>query len=185
MLDRPTHREQFTWTDAHVELLTILWSEGKSGHECATIIGCGLTRNAVIGKVHRLKLPKRLSQSPYANEHVRHIPKPRQPRVRKPKALKFGVVRKMPEFEPDPVPAIGAWEPLPGTVPVPLIDLSGDACRWPIGEPLVGFCGCRAMEGRPYCAAHYARSIGKGTVSERTAVHSALNVAKHEEEMAV
>ena len=47
------------WTDERVELLKKLWMEGLSASQIAGILGEGVTRNAVIGKVHRLKLSGR------------------------------------------------------------------------------------------------------------------------------
>jgi GcrA cell cycle regulator len=49
-----------SWTDDRVELLSRLWLEGKSASQIATALGGGLTRNAVIGKVHRLGLAGRV-----------------------------------------------------------------------------------------------------------------------------
>lgn len=49
-----------SWTDERVELLSRLWLEGRSASQIATVLGGGLTRNAVIGKVHRLGLAGRV-----------------------------------------------------------------------------------------------------------------------------
>ena len=49
-----------SWTDERVDLLSRLWLEGKSASQIATALGAGLTRNAVIGKVHRLGLAGRI-----------------------------------------------------------------------------------------------------------------------------
>ncbi|HEY8189050.1 MAG TPA: GcrA family cell cycle regulator, partial [Micavibrio sp.] len=50
-----------SWTDERIALLKKLWGEGKSAAEIAKALGGGLTRNAVIGKAHRLKLSNRIS----------------------------------------------------------------------------------------------------------------------------
>lgn len=63
------------WTESRVELLRKLWAEGLSGRQIAEQLG-GTTRNAVIGKVHRLGLPRRAEPT----RRMRSIP--RQPRVR-------------------------------------------------------------------------------------------------------
>ena len=49
-----------SWTDERVSLLKKLWGEGKTAAEIASTLG-GVTRNAVIGKAHRLKLSNRMS----------------------------------------------------------------------------------------------------------------------------
>lgn len=47
------------WTDERIEKLKVLWNEGRSASECAILIGGGFSRSAIIGKVHRIGLPKR------------------------------------------------------------------------------------------------------------------------------
>ncbi len=49
------------WTQERVELLRKLWGEGLSGGQIANFLG--VTRSTVMGKVHRLKLPKRMTKS--------------------------------------------------------------------------------------------------------------------------
>ena len=62
------------WTQSRVMLLTVLWAEGCSASQIAARLNCGITRNAVIGKVHRLKLPARATR----------LPARRRPRVYRP-----------------------------------------------------------------------------------------------------
>jgi GcrA cell cycle regulator len=57
------------WTEERVELLKKLWMEGLSASQIAGILGEGVTRNAVIGKVHRLKLSGRAK--PASSQHGR------------------------------------------------------------------------------------------------------------------
>lgn len=57
-----------------------------------------------------------------------------------------------------------AWLPLPGPAPIAITDLTMNTCRWPIGDPLIGFCGHHTMPdprggNRPYCEAHTKRSM--------------------------
>ncbi len=49
------------WTDEQIEMLKTLWREGKPASEIATFIGCDISRNAIIGKAHRLGLAGRAS----------------------------------------------------------------------------------------------------------------------------
>src|SRR6478672_10898235 len=67
-------RAEITWTDDRVELLKRLWAEGLSASQIAGELG-GITRNAVIGKVHRLGLSGR-AKSPSSS-----VPRPRKPRA--------------------------------------------------------------------------------------------------------
>lgn len=123
-----------SWTDDRVKLLKQLWGEGKTAAEIAKELG-GVTRNAVIGKAHRLKLSSRLS--------------PIQQNVKKTKAeRKDAPVRKAP-------PALKRPE-FKG-LGIKLRDLENDMCRWPTGDPQdkdFAFCGCKKMEGLPYCEEH-------------------------------
>lgn len=150
-----------TWTDERVELLAKLWNEGLSASRIAAEIGGGVTRNAVIGKVHRLGLSGRTKAQAAAP------PRPRKP---------IGPTEAAPD-EPSrqgeaPVSA-AALEPQPETrldtaarhddVVVPLservtiMELRESMCRWPIGDPTTAefrFCGGRAITGLPYCTYH-------------------------------
>src|SRR5437762_6826798 len=65
--------KSMTWTDERVELLKKLWADGLSASQIAAELG-GITRNAVIGKVHRLGLSGRAKSSSSAS------PRPRKPR---------------------------------------------------------------------------------------------------------
>lgn len=73
------------WTDERVELLKKLWMEGLSASQIAGVLGEGVTRNAVIGKVHRLKLSGRAKPASSA-PRVRTAPRPSARRVASPSA---------------------------------------------------------------------------------------------------
>ncbi len=117
-----------SWTDERVALLKQLWGEGKTAAEIARALGDGVTRNAVIGKAHRLKLSNRVSPI-QQNDNV----KPPEPE------------RKLEAVKASPPPG------------VKLADLRERMCRWPVGDPKdpdFHFCGCQAVAGLPYCAEH-------------------------------
>ncbi len=71
------------WTEERVELLKKLWLEGLSASQIAGVLGEGVTRNAVIGKVHRLKLSGRAKPASSA-PRVRQAPRPAARRVASP-----------------------------------------------------------------------------------------------------
>lgn len=54
-----------------------------------------------------------------------------------------------------------AWEPLPGSVPIPLLDLSQHTCKWQVSELPRLFCGIHTVEGRPWCPTHNHLSLPK------------------------
>jgi GcrA cell cycle regulator len=140
-----------SWPPEQLELLEQLWASGKSASVCAETIG-GRTRNAVIGMVHRLGLPKRRTRHVGPQIRPAKPPKPKAPRAALPARIALPVVVYA------PLPRSAAWEPLPGTQPVGLMDLGASMCRWPVtvDRPWL-FCGA-AADG-VYCAAHSALSV--------------------------
>lgn len=136
------------WTDDAVERLKALW--GDPDYSAAVIARrLGVTRNAVLGKVHRLGLSKPRTPRPPASP----LPAPRGRRAlsRKAVASRSLPMRASRVFEPA---SVEAGPPLVAR----LEDLPRRACHWPVGDPLVpefAFCGRPAGNG-PYCAAHAA-----------------------------
>ena len=133
-----------TWSDARVEVLKQLWREGQSASQIARRLGDGVTRNAVIGKVHRLGLPGHVTLRPPARAGA---PQPRSSRVRTPPRAP-GRVR------PAGLPAI----PLPDGGLATVAAVGPRQCRWPMGEPRSDgfrFCGRTVARGA-YCVAHGA-----------------------------
>jgi GcrA cell cycle regulator len=144
-----------TWTDERVELLKKLWSEGLSASQIAAELG-GITRNAVIGKVHRLGLSGR-AKSPSSA-----APRPRKPRAAQMLRMARPAMRGNTalaqafevELEPEPVPYDNV---IPLTQRRTILELNEQTCRWPIGDPgstEFFFCGGPCMAGLPYCAYH-------------------------------
>jgi len=163
------------WTDERVELLTKLWAEGLSASQIAAQLGGGVSRNAVIGKVHRLKLsgrgrattasrPKKAASSGGA---------PKTPsRPARAVAASMGATALQAQFDAEPVtmrplqPAANVVIPI--SRQLALVELTERTCKWPNGDPLsedFNFCGNEAGESGPYCAYH-AR-LAYQPVSER------------------
>jgi GcrA cell cycle regulator len=127
------------WTPDRVKTLMALWAEGIPTLEIGRRLG--VTKNSVVGKVHRLGLPKR--QSPINSL-------PRTPRVSKPTA---------------PVRIRQQTVPISADM-VKMEKLTVGMCKWPEGEPGhedFRFCGQPAIEGKSYCAGHCARAYVKST----------------------
>jgi GcrA cell cycle regulator len=127
------------WTEDRIEQLKSLWTEGLSASHIARIMG-GISRNAVIGKVHRLGLAGRASA-------------PRSERVRLPAAPRFSMRAHIPQ------PPIVEEEPIvleDGSFAT-VLTINDRMCRWPIGDPAENefhFCGRKPKTGSPYCEAH-------------------------------
>ncbi|MGZ9086723.1 MAG: GcrA family cell cycle regulator, partial [Rhodoplanes sp.] len=70
-----------SWTDERVELLRKLWTDGLSASQVAAELGPGITRNAVIGKIHRLGLAERAKTASAQRPRVAKAPRPTHPRM--------------------------------------------------------------------------------------------------------
>ena len=143
-----------TWTDERVELLKKLWADGLSASQIAGELG-GITRNAVIGKVHRLGLSGRAKSPSSGAPRVR---KPRSHMLRVGRASMRGNTALALAYEMEPEPEIEQYDNI---IPMgqrrTLLELTEDTCRWPIGDPANAeffFCGGKPITGLPYCAHH-------------------------------
>lgn len=171
-----------SWTDDRVELLKKMWGEGQSASQIAKELG-GVTRNAVIGKVHRLGLSNRAGSAGAAKADAKPKPAPKAKADPKPQLKTEPAIKPVPADAPKPnLPArkqiIPAGQPLP---PQPsaneispealakvnavekkakklsLMELTERTCKWPVGDPATEdfwFCGLPVQQGKPYCEAH-------------------------------
>jgi GcrA cell cycle regulator len=151
------------WTEERVKALKQLWNDGLSASQIANRLG-GISRNAVIGKVHRLGLagrapPSRRRQQPLCppapvlrmNARVSCRPSTAVTSARRfvPSASKMTALALMPSTveEANISPALR----------VNLLELDDRMCRWPVGEPQdenFHFCGRRRADGIAYCPYH-------------------------------
>jgi GcrA cell cycle regulator len=147
------------WTDERVEMLKKLWADGLSASQVAKQLG-GVTRNAVIGKVHRLGLSGRATPSrparprapsPRTLTHVRGRPDPlvaeRRDEARTTATASVERV-EAPRVE------VNALEPAQRAT---VLTLTEHNCKWPIGDPGrpgFHFCGRSADSSSPYCPEH-------------------------------
>lgn len=139
-----------SWTDERVEQLKQMWIDGLSASQIAGRLG-GVTRNAVIGKVHRLGLSGRGAPTRVTR---RRPSAPRAPRATTPSAAQAGSrpAAAAPPPEPEELEVIS--DP---SAQANLLELTEQRCKWPIGDPgdeNFHFCGQRSAPGLPYCAAH-------------------------------
>lgn len=151
-----------SWTDDRVEILTKLWAEGLSASQIAGRLG-GVTRNAVIGKVHRLGLSGRATTSRAKPARARKHKAARQssaPRLglfsNSNTAMRsISTTQDAPKEEPFRSQFVELDIPLEERVD--LVDLKESQCRWPIGDPQENdfhFCGKSKSDGTPYCEYH-------------------------------
>lgn len=133
------------WTDEMVEDLRRMWVEGLTAKEIATRLG--VSKNSIVGKVHRLCLTAR--PSPIKRKDVAE-------EVAAPAAEVAVAVEEITVVEEiDTAPQKKA-QPLAGTN-IKLVDLDSHTCRWPIGDPRDDdfcFCGKKVHTGQTYCDEH-------------------------------
>ena len=152
------------WTDDRVEQLKKLWAEGLSASQIAGRIG-GVSRNAVIGKVHRLGLSGRATTSRMKSHRSRPRAALAAKRGLRPRMGMIGnpLVRSL--YQPDGEPYI---PPAVEELVIPLNErrtiqtLTECSCRWPIGDPQTPefhFCNQNKVPGLPYCEFHARRAF--------------------------
>ena len=135
------------WTEEKVKILKELWGKGKTASQIAEIIG-GISRNAVIGKAHRLNLSAKLkSKSFKENNPKQNLNFSNQESkgfsTRRLTRSKFRSLLIEKDFEPES--------------PKQLEELDDNSCKWPIGHPNESsfyFCGRKSLKDFSYCKLH-------------------------------
>jgi GcrA cell cycle regulator len=144
------------WTEPRVEQLKKLWEAGLSASQIAAELG-SVTRNAVIGKVHRLGLSGR-AKSPSSS-----VPRPRKTRpaqhmMRIARPVSRGNTALAQAFEMEVETDVIAYDNVvPMSQRKTLLELTEDTCHWPVGDPGSPdffFCGGKSLQSLPYCAHH-------------------------------
>ncbi len=163
------------WTEQRIEMLRKLWGQGQTASQIATLLG-GVTRNAVIGKAHRLGLTGRPSpikregteaaaprRKPAAQRRqqpaVAAMPAPRHavaqtPATTVPTEPRYSA--PAPEMTETRIEPVVAQTKAP-SAPRVAAQAGSKSCSWPVGDPKqpgFHFCGDAAEAGRPYCAHH-------------------------------
>ena len=152
-----------SWTDERVESLKKLWQEGLSASQIAGRLG-GVTRNAVIGKVHRLGLSGRATTSRMKSHRPRRPAAAAQKRLAKPRFAQVGNTALRALYQGDAEPYAPPVEELviPEKERKYITTLTESCCRWPIGDPQHAdfhFCGKGKVTGLPYCEFHARRAF--------------------------
>ena len=147
-----------SWNEQKVNKLKELWGNGSTASQIAEIIG-GISRNAVIGKAHRLNLSSKIktknlsSSQTFNNNSEKNNSKQKQVRKAKFKSL---IIEK--DFEPEN--------------PKKLEELDETSCKWPIGHPeekSFYFCGRSSLKDFSYCKLHLLYAYqAKGKKEETT-----------------
>ena len=132
-----------SWTDEKVAKLKELWGKGNTASQIAEIIG-GISRNAVIGKAHRLNLSAKIkTRSATSNENFENTIDRKSIKSNKGRRSKFKSLIIEKDFEPEN--------------PKTLEELDENSCKWPIGHPnekSFYFCGRTSLKDFSYCKLH-------------------------------
>jgi len=130
-----------SWTPERENKLRELWTKGHTASQIAVLLG-ETTRNAVIGKAHRLDLEARIV-SKKKSPQTKNLNNAPTKGIKMSRKAKFKSLLLDKDFEPEN--------------PVQLEELTDETCKWPIGHPPEKdfyFCGRRPLEKFPYCKLH-------------------------------
>ena len=132
-----------SWTEEKVAKLKELWGKGNTASQIAEIIG-GISRNAVIGKAHRLNLSAKIkTRSSASNQNFQNSQDEKNYKSKKGRRSKFKSLIIEKDFEPEN--------------PKHLEELDENSCKWPIGHPnekTFYFCGRSSLKDFSYCKLH-------------------------------
>ena len=133
-----------SWTDEKVAKLKELWGKGKTANQIAEIIG-GISRNAVIGKAHRLNLSAKIKTRTVASNQMFEGSEEQKNNSKsgKGRRSRFKSLLIEKDFEPEN--------------PKQLEELDENSCKWPIGHPneeSFYFCGRSSLKDFSYCKLH-------------------------------
>ena len=132
-----------SWTEEKVAKLKELWGKGNTASQIAEIIG-GISRNAVIGKAHRLNLSAKIkTRTATSNENFENSVDEKNVKIKRSRRSKFKSLIIEKDFEPEN--------------PKQLEELDENSCKWPIGHPdekSFYFCGRSSLKDFSYCKLH-------------------------------
>ena len=132
-----------SWTEEKVAKLKELWGKGNTASQIAEIIG-GISRNAVIGKAHRLNLSAKIkTRSAPSNQNPKSLNENKETTLKRGRRSKFKSLIIEKDFEPES--------------PKQLEELDDNLCKWPIGHPdekSFYFCGRTSLKDFSYCKLH-------------------------------
>jgi GcrA cell cycle regulator len=153
------------WTEERIAYVKMRWSSGASARRISSELANGISRNAVLGLLHRLEMAR---LSPFAGRRGRRSDRTtgsRPARLRRPPAeTPIRAPATPPAWVANARPYVddpGSDAEIPLSQRLTLMQLDSRTCRWPVGDPChpgFFFCGAKSVGGRPYCTAHEMRS---------------------------
>lgn len=144
------------WNDEAVEELKRMWDRGMTTGQIAKALN--VTKNSIIGKVHRLCLtarPSPIKKVSEEKEEKKTVHQEKAPKSAKSSAKDTAIVIETPKIKEPVVSSSAVVE----ETNIPLVKLDNHTCRWPLGDPRDDdfcFCGKRIKTGQTYCEEHAA-----------------------------
>ena len=156
-----------SWTDQKIEKLKELWGKGNTASQIAEMIG-GMSRNAVIGKAHRLNLSAKIKSRSSKNLNTKKIDEEDDSTSKKIRKSKFRSLLIEKDFEPEN--------------PKQLEELDENTCKWPSGHPNEStfyFCGRTSLKDFSYCKLHLLYAFQPKGKKEDAAVNKDDEIPKY------
>jgi len=141
------------WSDDEIAKLKTMWLDGATASQIARALGTGRSRNAVLGRVHRMNLPER----------AQLLPMKRRAPIKRTTAIPIPDLRA-------PAPEVPSEDPGPMSPPITTMELRDHHCKWPYDvKDTYHYCGQTPVKDRPFCSHHCSKAYQPKLAAKKAA----------------